>query len=179
MDTWVALSCAFVFLSNQFLHPILPGLLDCNPFRESPPDLWGSGDCQVPDSNGLQVTGEIWQVVDVLNESWRLLLDCQVHLEVSSQLLGYLFYFINASLFNSLMERGTNMEPSSVHSTWPLWIETFMCKETVVSCWAIGCTNHQVAIQTTRCWSDGLIRYWSSDWIPQNLGKLEDNKTWL
>ncbi|XP_037546653.1 ras-associating and dilute domain-containing protein-like [Nematolebias whitei] len=97
-----------VYYITKFLHPILPGLLDCNPFRESPSDLWGSGDCgQVPDSNGLQVTGEIWQVVDVLNESWRLLLDCQVHLEVSSQLLGYLFYFINASLFNSLMERGS------------------------------------------------------------------------
>lgn len=55
----------------------------------------------------MHVPVEISQVVEVLNESWRLLLDCQVHPEVSSQLIGYLFYFINASLFNSLMERGT------------------------------------------------------------------------
>uniref|UniRef100_A0A3Q2ZBL9 Si:ch211-176g6.2 n=1 Tax=Kryptolebias marmoratus TaxID=37003 RepID=A0A3Q2ZBL9_KRYMA len=96
-----------VYYITKLLHPVLPGLLDCNPFRESP-DLWLSGDRgQVPGSDGLRVTGEIWQVVEVLNESWRLLLDCQVHREVSSQLIGYLFYFVNASLFNSLMERGS------------------------------------------------------------------------
>lgn len=49
-------------------------------------------------------------MVEVLTESWTLLSDCQVHVEISSQLIGYLFYFINASLFNSLMERGISKE---------------------------------------------------------------------
>uniref|UniRef100_A0A3Q3N7Q2 Uncharacterized protein n=1 Tax=Labrus bergylta TaxID=56723 RepID=A0A3Q3N7Q2_9LABR len=44
--------------------------------------------------------------LEVLTETWKLLSDCQLHAEISSQLIGYLFYFINASLFNSLMERG-------------------------------------------------------------------------
>uniref|UniRef100_A0A8C2WFV4 Si:ch211-176g6.2 n=1 Tax=Cyclopterus lumpus TaxID=8103 RepID=A0A8C2WFV4_CYCLU len=89
-------------LSHQFLYPILPALLDCNPFRES---------ARVPGSGGLQVPGEIQHLADVLTETWRLLRDCQLHPEISSQLVGYLFYFINASLFNSLMERGTSAQP--------------------------------------------------------------------
>ncbi|KAM4715861.1 ras-associating and dilute domain-containing protein isoform 2-T2 [Anableps anableps] len=85
-----------------FLYTVLPSLLDCNPFREN------AGDCgRGLGGGGIHIPLEISQVVEVLNESWRLLLDCQVHPEVSSQLIGYLFYFINASLFNSLMERGS------------------------------------------------------------------------
>uniref|UniRef100_A0A3Q0SN99 Si:ch211-176g6.2 n=1 Tax=Amphilophus citrinellus TaxID=61819 RepID=A0A3Q0SN99_AMPCI len=81
--------CVYYF--TKILYPILPGLLDCNPFRESPE---------------LRTTSES-QVVDVLTECLTLLSDCQVHPEISSQLISYLFYFINASLFNSLMERGS------------------------------------------------------------------------
>uniref|UniRef100_A0A665WW31 Si:ch211-176g6.2 n=1 Tax=Echeneis naucrates TaxID=173247 RepID=A0A665WW31_ECHNA len=99
-----SLSCTATFtttpLSLQVLYPILPGLLDCNPFRESP-------DWQVTGTSGLQVPVEVRQVVEVLNEAWVLLLGCQLHPEMSSQLIGYLFYFINASLVNSLMERGS------------------------------------------------------------------------
>uniref|UniRef100_A0A1A7X1P1 Rap GTPase interactor n=3 Tax=Iconisemion striatum TaxID=60296 RepID=A0A1A7X1P1_9TELE len=96
-----------VYYITKLLYPILPGLLDCNPFRGSPgPPV--SGNCgRVLGGAGPRVPAEIRQVVEVLNESWRLLTDCQLHPEVSSQLLGYLFYFINASLFNSLMERGS------------------------------------------------------------------------
>uniref|UniRef100_A0A3B4UA66 Ras-associating and dilute domain-containing protein-like n=1 Tax=Seriola dumerili TaxID=41447 RepID=A0A3B4UA66_SERDU len=85
-----------VYYVTKVLYPILPGLLDCNPFRESPGES----------SSGPQVPAEIQQVVEVLNETWVLLSDCQLHPEISSQLIGYVFYFINASLVNSLMERG-------------------------------------------------------------------------
>lgn len=44
--------------------------------------------------------------MEVLDKTWELLTDCQLHPEICSQLIGYLFYFINASLVNSLMERG-------------------------------------------------------------------------
>ncbi|KAM6897521.1 ras-associating and dilute domain-containing protein [Xenentodon cancila] len=94
-----------VYYITKFLYPILPGLLDCNPFRESQ-SVPGDG-ARVLGSSGLQVPGEIQQVVEVLNKTWMLLADCQVHQEISSQLIGYLFYFINASLFNSFMERGS------------------------------------------------------------------------
>uniref|UniRef100_A0A3B4UAV2 Ras-associating and dilute domain-containing protein-like n=1 Tax=Seriola dumerili TaxID=41447 RepID=A0A3B4UAV2_SERDU len=86
-----------VYYVTKVLYPILPGLLDCNPFRESPGES----------SSGPQVPAEIQQVVEVLNETWVLLSDCQLHPEISSQLIGYVFYFINASLVNSLMERGS------------------------------------------------------------------------
>lgn len=97
-------------LSDQVLYPILPGLLDCNPFRESPDQQVTDESTVILGSSGLQVPREIQQVVEVLNEAWVLLSDCQLHPEISSQLIGYLFYFINASLVNSLMERGTTCQ---------------------------------------------------------------------
>ncbi|KAM7382141.1 hypothetical protein PAMA_012826 [Pampus argenteus] len=96
-----------VYYITKVLYPILPGLLDCNPFKESlDSQVTGKG-ARVQGSGGLQIPGEIEQVVEVLTETWRLLLDCQLHPEISSQLIAYLFYFINASLLNSLMERGS------------------------------------------------------------------------
>ncbi|XP_026206415.1 ras-associating and dilute domain-containing protein-like [Anabas testudineus] len=96
-----------VYYITKVLYPILPGLLDCNPFRQSPGHQAIGESAQALGSGGLQVPGEIQQIVEVLTETWRLLSDCQLHPEISSQLTGYLFYFINASLFNSLMERGS------------------------------------------------------------------------
>ncbi|XP_044034960.1 ras-associating and dilute domain-containing protein isoform X2 [Siniperca chuatsi] len=96
-----------VYYITKALYPILPGLLDCNPFRESA-ELQVIGEsARVLGGGGLQVPGEIQHLVVVLTETRRLLSDCQLHPEISSQLIGYLFYFINASLFNSLMERGS------------------------------------------------------------------------
>uniref|UniRef100_A0A3B4FJI8 Ras-associating and dilute domain-containing protein-like n=1 Tax=Pundamilia nyererei TaxID=303518 RepID=A0A3B4FJI8_9CICH len=96
--------CVYYF--TKVLYPLLPGLLDCNPFRENSDLSTASESAQVLGSGGLQVPGEIQQVVEVLTECLTLVSDCQVHPEISSQLISYLFYFINASLFNSLMERG-------------------------------------------------------------------------
>ncbi|XP_069012314.1 ras-associating and dilute domain-containing protein [Embiotoca jacksoni] len=95
-----------VYYITKVLFPILPGLLDCNPFRESLDPRASGESARVLGGGGLQVPAGIQQVVEVLSESWTLLSDCQVHPEISSQLIGYLFYFTNASLFNSLMERG-------------------------------------------------------------------------
>ncbi|XP_018534125.1 ras-associating and dilute domain-containing protein isoform X1 [Lates calcarifer] len=96
-----------VYYITKVLYPILPGLLDCNPFRESPDQQVTDESTVILGSSGLQVPREIQQVVEVLNKAWVLLSDCQLHPEISSQLIGYLFYFINASLVNSLMERGS------------------------------------------------------------------------
>ncbi|KAM8729884.1 ras-associating and dilute domain-containing protein-like [Acanthopagrus schlegelii] len=96
-----------VYYITKVLYPILPDLLDCNPFRESPDLQMTRGSAQVLSSVGLQVPAEIQHLVEVLTDTRRLLSDCQLHPEISSQLIGYLFYFINASLFNSLMERGS------------------------------------------------------------------------
>uniref|UniRef100_A0A672FQL5 Si:ch211-176g6.2 n=1 Tax=Salarias fasciatus TaxID=181472 RepID=A0A672FQL5_SALFA len=108
ISTWTH-SLFFLLSSPQLLYPILPALLDCNPFRENPEPRGSVQSVGFPQAGcGLRVPGEIRRVLDVLAEVWTLLSDCQVHPEISAQLIGYLFYFINASLFNSLMEKGTS-----------------------------------------------------------------------
>uniref|UniRef100_A0A673FNZ1 Ras-associating and dilute domain-containing protein-like n=1 Tax=Sinocyclocheilus rhinocerous TaxID=307959 RepID=A0A673FNZ1_9TELE len=47
------------------------------------------------------------RMILVLKEALHLLNTFQVHSEITSQLLTYLFFFTNASLFNTLMERGS------------------------------------------------------------------------
>ena len=73
------------------MYSALPGLLDGNPFSEG-------GQLRVPD--GLS------RILEVLKEALKLLTAFQVHPDISLQLCAYLFFFINASLFNALMERG-------------------------------------------------------------------------
>ncbi|XP_041714662.2 ras-associating and dilute domain-containing protein-like isoform X2 [Coregonus clupeaformis] len=99
-----------VYYLTKTLYPILPSLLDSDPFRGSSGLLLPEENEPFLDSGGVQVPGETDQVLEVLTETSRLLQDCQLHNEISSQLLAYLFYFINASLFNTLMERGSEVE---------------------------------------------------------------------
>ncbi|XP_061764761.1 ras-associating and dilute domain-containing protein isoform X1 [Nerophis ophidion] len=97
-----------VYYITKVLYPILPVVLDCNPFMEGPDPPQGTGeDVSVLGGSRLKVPDEIQQVVAVLTETQRLLSDSQLHPEISTQLIGFLFYFINASLFNVLMERGS------------------------------------------------------------------------
>ncbi|KAF7648327.1 hypothetical protein LDENG_00158530 [Lucifuga dentata] len=97
-----------VYYITKVLYPVLPGLLDCNPLRGGPDVEVRGQRVGVLAGGGLQVGGETEQVVEVLTEAWRLFVNCQLHPEVSSQLLAFLFYFINASLINALMDRGSD-----------------------------------------------------------------------
>uniref|UniRef100_A0A8C8ICT8 Uncharacterized protein n=1 Tax=Oncorhynchus tshawytscha TaxID=74940 RepID=A0A8C8ICT8_ONCTS len=81
-----------VYYLTKSMYSALPSLLDGNPFSES-------GQLRVPEG----VSG----ILDVLKEALSLLNAFQVHSDISSQLCAYLFFFTNASLFNSLMERGS------------------------------------------------------------------------
>ncbi|XP_023249603.1 ras-interacting protein 1-like isoform X1 [Seriola lalandi dorsalis] len=81
-----------VYYLTKSMYSALPGLLDGNPFSES-------GQLRVPD--GLS------GILEVLKEALKLLKAFQVHPDISLQLCAYLFFFINASLFNALMERGS------------------------------------------------------------------------
>ncbi|KAB5553930.1 hypothetical protein PHYPO_G00044310 [Pangasianodon hypophthalmus] len=81
-----------VYYLTRRLYSVLPGLLDSNPFSE----------------NGqLRMPVGVSNILDVLKEALQLLNTFEVHSEISSQLLAYLFFFTNASLFNILMERGS------------------------------------------------------------------------
>ncbi|XP_029914785.1 ras-associating and dilute domain-containing protein-like isoform X2 [Myripristis murdjan] len=81
-----------VYYLTKSMYSALPGLLDGNPFSES-------GQLRVPEG----VSG----ILEVLKEALKLLNAFQVHPDISLQLCAYLFFFINASLFNALMERGS------------------------------------------------------------------------
>ncbi|KAL7850577.1 hypothetical protein SRHO_G00199260 [Serrasalmus rhombeus] len=81
-----------VYYLTKSLYAVLPGLLDSNPFSES---------------GQLHMPMGVSDILDVLKEALQLLNTFQVHTEISSQLLAYLFFFTNASLFNILMERGS------------------------------------------------------------------------
>ncbi|XP_047213253.1 ras-associating and dilute domain-containing protein-like isoform X2 [Girardinichthys multiradiatus] len=81
-----------VFYLTKSMYSALTGLLDGNPFTEN-------GQLRVPDS--------LNNILEVLKEALKLLTAFQVHPDISLQLCAYLFFFINASLFNILMERGS------------------------------------------------------------------------
>uniref|UniRef100_A0AAV2KD26 Uncharacterized protein n=1 Tax=Knipowitschia caucasica TaxID=637954 RepID=A0AAV2KD26_KNICA len=81
-----------VYYITKIMYSALPGLLEGNPFSDT-------GQLKVPE--GLS------HVLDVLKEALKLLTAFQVHPDISLQLCAYLFFFINASLFNALMERGS------------------------------------------------------------------------
>ncbi|TSO37056.1 Ras-associating and dilute domain-containing protein [Bagarius yarrelli] len=81
-----------VYYLTKILYSVLPGLLDSNPFSEH---------------GKLRMPVGVRNVLDVLKEALQLLNTFKVHSEISSQLLAYLFFFTNASLFNILMERGS------------------------------------------------------------------------
>ncbi|KAJ8246364.1 hypothetical protein GJAV_G00266910 [Gymnothorax javanicus] len=81
-----------VYYLTKTLYTALPGLLDSNPFSDS-------GQLTVPEG--------VRSILDILKETMRLVTTFQVHREIASQLFAYLFFFTNASLFNTLMERGS------------------------------------------------------------------------
>ncbi|XP_055039882.2 ras-associating and dilute domain-containing protein-like isoform X2 [Misgurnus anguillicaudatus] len=81
-----------VYYLTKSMYAVLPELLDSNPFSES---------------GQLRMPAGLSHVLDVLKEALRLLNAFQVHGEITSQLMAYLFFFTNASLFNALMERGS------------------------------------------------------------------------
>ncbi|XP_051904135.1 ras-associating and dilute domain-containing protein-like [Hippocampus zosterae] len=81
-----------VYYLTKSMYSALPAMLDGNPFSTS-------GRLRAPD--GLS------GVLDVLKEALQLFTSFQVHADICLQLCAYLFFFINASLFNALMERGS------------------------------------------------------------------------
>lgn len=89
------------------MYAALPGLLDSNPFSES---------------GVLRVPAGVSAVLEVLQGALQLLQAFQVHGQISSQLLAYLFFFTNASLFNTLMERGEHLSlGTKTHSCILQW----------------------------------------------------------
>ena len=77
----------------------MPAVLDTNPFQNE--DDESDEDEETTTPQGVSVIVEVFQAAFQLAESHN------VHPQIITQLFAYLFFFTNASLFNSLMERGT------------------------------------------------------------------------
>ncbi|XP_066463798.1 ras-interacting protein 1 isoform X2 [Eleutherodactylus coqui] len=91
-----------VYYLTKTLYAALPALLESNPFTD-PSSLSDVGELNnMPE--GTRGTLAIYQAtLDLTRE-------CELHPDLVSQTFGYLFFFSNASLFNTLMEKG-NGEP--------------------------------------------------------------------
>lgn len=83
----------------QTLYSTLPALLDSNPFTAGA-ELPGPGAELEAMPPGLRPTLGVFQA------ALELTSQCELHPDLVSQTFGYLFFFSNASLLNSLMERG-------------------------------------------------------------------------
>ncbi|CAH2319376.1 ras-interacting 1 [Pelobates cultripes] len=91
-----------VYYLTKTLYAALPDILESNPFTD-PTNLSDVGELNnMPE--GTRGTLAIYQAtLDLTRE-------CELHPDLVSQTFGYLFFFSNASLFNTLMEKG-NGEP--------------------------------------------------------------------
>ncbi|XP_074872352.1 ras-interacting protein 1 isoform X1 [Carettochelys insculpta] len=88
-----------VYYLTKTLYSALPALLDSNPFT-AVADLSHAQDLDsMPE--GIRGTLAIYQA------TLELTRECELHPDLVSQTFGYLFFFSNASLFNTLMERGS------------------------------------------------------------------------
>ncbi|XP_075696134.1 ras-interacting protein 1 isoform X1 [Rhinoderma darwinii] len=87
-----------VYYLTKTLYAALPSLLESNPFTD-PSSLSDVGELSsMPE--GTRGTLTIYQAtLDLTRE-------CELHPDLVSQTFGYLFFFSNASLFNTLMEKG-------------------------------------------------------------------------
>ncbi|XP_058385750.1 ras-interacting protein 1 isoform X1 [Diceros bicornis minor] len=94
--------CTFqqsVYYLTKTLYSTLPALLDSNPFTGGA-ELPGPGADLESMPLGLRPTLGVFQA------ALELTSQCELHPDLVSQTFGYLFFFSNASLLNSLMERG-------------------------------------------------------------------------
>ena len=80
----------------QVLYVALPLILDTNPFQKLEDDDSRDGD----ELEGAEIVVQIFQTV------YDLITSFHVHTQIVRQLFAYLFFFTNASLFNTLMDRG-------------------------------------------------------------------------
>ncbi|XP_026567806.1 ras-interacting protein 1 [Pseudonaja textilis] len=87
-----------VYYLTKTLYSALPVLLDSNPFTAIT-DL-----SHVPELSSMPE--EIRKTLSIYQATLELTRDCDLHPVLVSQTFGYLFFFSNASLFNTIMERG-------------------------------------------------------------------------
>ncbi|XP_023044264.1 ras-associating and dilute domain-containing protein [Piliocolobus tephrosceles] len=99
-----------VYYVSKSLYICLPALLECPPFQTERRESW----CSAP-----ELPEELRRVVSVYQAALHLLRQLQVHPEVASQMLAYLFFFSGTLLLNQLLDRGPSL--SCFH--WPRGVQ--------------------------------------------------------
>ncbi|XP_069920435.1 ras-associating and dilute domain-containing protein isoform X1 [Oryctolagus cuniculus] len=99
-----------VYYLSKCLYVCLPALLECPPFQTEPRESCGSAPA-LPE--------ELRRVVSVYQAALDLLRQLQVHPEVASQMLAYLFFFSGTLLLNQVLDRGPSL--SCFH--WPRGVQ--------------------------------------------------------
>ena len=79
------------------MYSALPAILDTNPFQNEDGD---------DDEEAVSTPPAVAQIIGIFENTLSLVSTHNVHPHIITQLFAYLFFFTNASLFNSLMERG-------------------------------------------------------------------------
>ncbi|XP_041095393.1 ras-interacting protein 1-like [Polyodon spathula] len=98
-----------VYYLTKTLYSALPALLDSNPFSlPSPSALPLDPSPLTPDLSLMP--GGVARVLEVYLSTLELTRACQLHPDLVSQTFGYLLFFSNTSLFNTLMERGSGSD---------------------------------------------------------------------
>ncbi|XP_032611671.1 ras-associating and dilute domain-containing protein isoform X1 [Hylobates moloch] len=99
-----------VYYVSKSLYICLPALLECPPFQTERRESW---------SSAPELPEELRRVVSVYQAALDLLRQLQVHPEVASQMLAYLFFFSGTLLLNQLLDRGPSL--SCFH--WPRGVQ--------------------------------------------------------
>jgi len=86
-----------VYHLTKVLYSSLPAILDANPFQSEDDD---------EDEETTSTPPGVSFVISIYRKVLGLVQAHMVHPHIITQLFEYLFFFTNASLFNSLMERG-------------------------------------------------------------------------
>ena len=81
----------------QVLYAALPSIIDTNPFQSDETES---------DNKLANIHPSVTKILKIFSRILSTATDAQVHPQIISQLFAYLFFFANASLFNSLMEKG-------------------------------------------------------------------------
>ena len=79
------------------MYSSLPAILDSNPFQNEEGD---------DDEETMLTPPGVSFIINIYAKMLSLVQQHMVHPQIVKQLFEYLFFFTNASLFNSLMERG-------------------------------------------------------------------------
>ncbi|XP_074638048.1 ras-associating and dilute domain-containing protein-like [Acropora palmata] len=82
-----------VYHLTKVLYIALPAILDTNPFQDV-------------DEDSDKKPQEVETVINIFQATYDVVKSFLVHDDIIHQLFAYLFFFTNASLFNTLMERG-------------------------------------------------------------------------